>query len=225
MDRLSAGMCQMNGKTWIRRVLRIGVAMGLLAFLFILGSNWWVVSSTKGRIFGGTQVPENKVALVLGTSHRLTSGQPNPFFENRMTAAAALYHARKVSHILVSGDNRSHYYNEPAEMRKALVKRGVPASAITLDYAGLRTLDSVVRSKEIFGQQRITIVTQPFHCYRTLFICRFYEIDAVAVLADEPSEPMAAKVYVREYLARAKAVLDLYILRTSPRHLGQPEPV
>ena len=110
-------------------------------------------------------------------------------------------------------------------MKKALMKLGVPDSAITLDYAGLRTLDSVVRSKEIFGQDRITIITQPFHCYRAIFISNYYGIDAVAVVSVEPSQEDAFSVYFREYFARTKAILDLYILKTTPRHLGDKEPL
>ena len=110
-------------------------------------------------------------------------------------------------------------------MRKALVKEGVPESAITLDYAGLRTLDSVVRSKMIFGQEKITIITQPFHSYRALFISRYYDIDAVAMVTEEPGLDQSVKVYLREYLARTKAVLDLYIFKTTPRFLGPKEQI
>ena len=97
-------------------------------------------------------------------------GSPNPFFEKRIETAAELYRIGKIDHFILSGDNRSMYYNEPMAMLKALLKKGVPASAITLDYAGLRTLDSIVRCKQIFGQNKIIIITQPFHSYRALFI-------------------------------------------------------
>jgi SanA protein len=108
-------------------------------------------------------------------------------------------------------------------MQKALIKKGVPATAITLDYAGLRTLDSVVRSKEIFGQDKITIITQPFHSYRALFISHYYNIDAVAMVAGEPDYDYSVKVRIREYFARTKAILDLYIFKTAPKFLGQRE--
>jgi SanA protein len=110
-------------------------------------------------------------------------------------------------------------------MRKALVKMGVPPTAITLDYAGLRTLDSIIRCKQIFGQDKITIITQPFHSYRALFISDYYDIDAVAMVAGEPDFENSVKVRVREYFARTKAVLDLYVFRTSPRYLGEKEEV
>lgn len=190
----------------------------------MLVSNIWVVKSTEKNVFSNyEQIPGNKVALVLGTSNKLTNGSPNPFFNNRIATAATLYKEGKVTHFIVSGDNRTIYYNEPLEMQKALVRWGVPDSVITLDYAGLRTLDSIVRCKEIFGQDKIIIITQPFHCYRALFISRYYNMDAIAIFAQEPSEETSFNVYLREYFARTKAVLDLYLLKTAPRHLGEKE--
>ncbi len=198
----------------------------LFVLVIVLATNLWVVRSTKSLVLTDYKLlPDSGVALVLGTSHRLVNGSPNPFFHNRMATAAELYKEGKIVHFIVSGDNRTKYYNEPIEMQKALIKLGVPAEAITLDYAGLRTLDSIVRCKEIFGQTNITIITQPFHSYRALFISRYYHVDAVALVANEPNQEDALRVYMREYLARTKAILDLYILGTSPRHLGDKEPI
>lgn len=208
------------------RVLRQLFYVFLLVILFVVVSNIWIVNSTSEKVYSHyDSLTNHKVALVLGTSHLLTTGAPNPFFDNRMENAATLFINGKVKHFIVSGDNRTKYYNEPLEMKRALVRLGIPSSAITLDYAGLRTLDSVVRSKEIFGQDKITIVTQTFHCYRALFISNYYGIDAVAYVANEPSAEVTEKVHWREYLARAKAILDLYVLKTSPRHLGEKEPI
>lgn len=207
-----------------RKVLKGLVFILILVIAFILISNIWIVQSTRQSVFTDAEsVPFNEVALVLGTSNKLTDGSPNPFFENRIRTAALLYHQKKVAHFILSGDNRTQYYNEPLAMKTALMKLGVPASVITLDYAGLRTLDSVVRSKEIFGQDQLTIITQSFHCYRALFISSYYDIKAIAVITNELPREDAPIVYLREYLARTKAVLDLYILKTTPRHLGDKE--
>ena len=210
-----------------RRRLKI-VVIGLftLAALLILCTNLWVIISTEDKVLRDINLLDgHNVALVLGTSKRLTSGASNPFFENRIKAAAQLYHEGKISHFIVSGDNRELNYNEPMQMRKALIQLGVPDSVITLDYAGLRTLDSIVRSKEIFGQEKITIITQSFHSYRALFISNYYDIDAVALVAQDSATVTPVRVYIREFFARTKAVLDLYVLNTSPHHMGEKEPL
>ena len=207
------------------RVLRLIFYLFVFLFLFVVAANLWIVGSTTDRVFSDyNNLSNHDVALVLGTSHLLTDGNPNPFFSARMEMAALLYKENKVKHFIVSGDNRTRYYNEPAEMEKALVKLGVPSSAITLDYAGLRTLDSIIRSKEIFGQNEIIIVTQAFHSFRALYISDYYNIDAVAYVPEnDPSSEQMTQW--REYLARAKAILDLYVLKTSPRYMGQKEPI
>lgn len=208
---------------WIKRIL---FALFVLFISFFIFSNIWIVKSTKARVFSDAgKVPHHRIALVLGTSHRTSKGGPNPFFEKRIETAADLYKKGKIDHLILSGDNRTIYYNEPMAMLKALLKKGVPASAITLDYAGLRTLDSIVRCKEIFGQNKFIIITQPFHSYRALFISRYHDINAIAMVAEEPDFEYSIKVRIREYLARSKAVLDLYVLKTAPRFLGEKEQI
>lgn len=202
------------------------MAIVFLLVLIVGACNVWIVKSTEGSVYSDLRLlPNHRIALVLGTSHRSVGGGPNPFFQNRMEMAATLYSMGKIDHFILSGDNSSRYYNEPLEMKKALIRKGVPDSVITLDYAGLRTLDSVVRSKKIFGQNKITIITQPFHSYRALFISRYYDMDAVAMVADDPKLDQTFKVRLREYLARTKAVLDLYIFKTDPRFLGEKEEI
>jgi SanA protein len=208
---------------WLKRAVVVVLVPGILFFCM---ANIWVVTSTKDQVLSAyDKLPDHRVALVLGTSHKTTAGLPNQFFEKRMDTAAELYKIGKIDHFILSGDNRSKFYNEPVEMRKALIARGVPTAAITLDFAGLRTLDSVVRSKEVFGQDKIIIITQPFHSYRALFISQYYNIEAVAVVASDPDLEISFKVRIREYFARTKAVLDLYILKTNPRFLGKKEEI
>ena len=194
------------------------------AILAFVVANLWVVLSTKSAIgFQTDTLPHNDVALVLGTSKKLAGGHDNPYFLTRIETAYYLFKSGKVKHFLVSGDNRTIYYNEPVDMQKALIEKGVPDSIITLDYAGLRTLDSVVRCKEIFGQSKFTIITQKFHAHRALFISRYYGLDAVAFIAPSPPLRFSWKVKMREMLARPLAILDLYVFGKEPRHGGDKE--
>lgn len=194
---------------------------GVLGGLAIVFANYWVLNTVGPKVYNDIdKVAYSDVALVLGTSRSVNGIHENPFFTHRISAAAELYFKGKVKHILVSGDNSSMHYNEPRDMRHALIKLGVPDSCITMDFAGLRTLDSVVRSHKIFQQKRITIVSQEFHNYRALFIANHYGIDAIAYNANYPTTA-TKKIIMREYLARPKALLDLYLLNTQPKFLGE----
>ena len=214
-------------KRFFRRFLRVIGLLTFGGFLFVAVCNIWVIQATKRHVHhaGGEIGNLPEIAMVLGTSKSRKDGSPNPFFDDRMQVASDLYLNGSIKHILVSGDNRSPYYNEPRDMRKSLIKLNVPDSAITLDFAGLRTLDSVIRCKEIFGQDSILIVTQPFHSYRALFISQFYVMSAKAVVTDDLPFTYRYKVEVREIFARTKAVIDLYILKKTPRHLGEVEKI
>ena len=193
--------------------------------LMILGLNFWIVSSTKDAIYYQAEdVPTRKVGLILGTAKSDGKGGVNKYFKERVEAAAELYYLGKVQHLIVSGDNRTIYYNEPRDMYQALAELGVDKADITLDFAGLRTLDSVVRSKLVFDQDEIIIITQDFHCYRSLFIANYHAIDAVAYAADN-KDPLPSGLAVREIMARVKSVMDLYILDRSPKFLGKKEKI
>ena len=185
-------------------------------------SNYQINHFSKGRIYSDLNaIPKNKVGLVLGTSRHMKNGQANPFFYNRIKAAASLFFAGKIRYVLVSGDNRFYTYNEPREMKRELMKMGIPDSSIIMDFAGFRTLDSVVRCKKVFGQSDVTIISQEFHNERALFIAKFYEMNAVAYSAKDPDPEYSLAINIREYFARTKVFLDLYILHKSPYFLGK----
>lgn len=182
--------------------------------------------STQSYVYENAQdIPKNKVGLVLGTSRYLANGRENLFFSFRMKAAKELFEASKISYLLVSGANPSKYYDEPKEMKKVLVSMGVPANKIYCDYAGLRTLDSIIRAKEVFQLEEFTIISQDFHNRRALFIAHHHNIQAIAFNAQEVPLSLATPTMFREELARIKMVLDLFIIRKAPRHLGDPIPI
>ncbi len=209
---------------WIIKVILLGILfLFTLLIIIIISCNLWVELQTQDRLYSDINtIPTQKIALLLGTVKRLKHGNINSYFQYRIDATVQLYNAGKVTHILASGSNHTLYYNEPIDMQKALIARGIPAHAITLDYAGFRTLDSMVRCKEIFSQQNdIIIVSQPFHNKRALFIGDFYGIQAIGFNAKDVPLRNDMKTPIREYLARFKAVLDLYFLKTQPKFLGK----
>lgn len=189
--------------------------------LCIWVSNYWIISSTKDQIFTDTgKIPANDVAVLLGASKKTKFGGDNLFFKYRIEAAAELYKAGKIKHIIVSGDNHKKEYDEASDMCDALIALGVPDSCITLDYAGFRTLDSMVRCLKVFGQKNITVISQEFHNQRALFIGNYYEMNCVAFNAKDVPSQYSTKTKLREYVAKFKAVLDLYVLGTEPKFLG-----
>ena len=201
-------------------VLLLALIASLLAY------SEWIVSDARHYTYDQVeQVPYNRVAVVLGTSKYLSGGGPNHYFKHRIKAAAELYNDAKVDFIIVSGDNATVQYNEPRQMRRALIKAGIPASAIYMDFAGFRTLDSVVRAKEVFGQDRFTVVSQGFHNERAIFIARHFGIDAVGFNAEDPSAYQGIRTRVREVFARLMGLLDLYVLDKGPKFLGEPVPI
>ena len=195
------------------------------AILFgVLALNIWLVLNTEDQVYKDLEdLPYNDVGLVLGTSHRLHNGDSNMFFFQRIEQSVKLYKAGKVKHIIVSGDNSTPYYNEPAKMKAVLMEKGIPESAISMDFAGFRTLDSIVRSKLVFGQKSITIITQDFHSYRALFIANHHGLKAVASVGEKLPMQISFKIELREIFARTFTFWDLYLAKKEPRFLGEKE--
>jgi len=197
------------------------VVTALLAVM-IGGPNWWILRQARHRIHTSiATIPARDVAVVLGTAPTLAAGKwKNPFFEKRMDAAAELYGQRKVRHFLVSGDNGRKSYDEPTAMRDALITRGVPATAITIDYAGFRTLDTMARAYTVFGQRQVLIVTDDFHMARSLFLAHAHGLDAVGFCSEPVPWKWSKKPRLRELASRVKAWLDVYVIRTKPKFYG-----
>jgi len=182
-----------------------------------------VLASANGKICEDiSKAPHHRVGIVLGCSP--TTGRfKNPFFQSRMNMAARMFHAGKVDRLLVSGDNGRVGYDEPSAMAQALVERGVPNSAITKDFAGFRTLDTMVRAKKVFGVDEATIITDDFHLARSIYFANGAGIEALGVQCKSASNQNTRSVKFREVLARGLAVVDQEILHSQPKFLGRPE--
>lgn len=205
----------------IKYIFITGITATLLFFGIIYLSDHAVKRSAGDLIYEqAEEVPPCESALVLGTSQLLRSGAINPYFRHRIEAAAELYHSGKMKYLIVSGDNSRSSYNEPLDMKNALVEAGVPENAIYLDYAGFRTLDSVVRMKEIFSQERFLIVSQKFHNERAICIARRYGLEVYGYKAQDVGYRFGLRVRLREKLARVKVFTDILIGK-KPRFLGE----
>lgn len=217
---------RLRRKKFLRRGLVVSGVLLVLFLILVVYSNHLVIKKSGSSIYSqASEIPPAKVGLVLGTSRYVRGGGENLFFTYRMNAAVELFRSGKINHILVSGDNSVVEYNEPREMRRSLIEAGIPDTAITLDFAGFRTYDSVIRAKEVFGQDQVIIISQRFHLERAVFIALHSGITAVGFEAREVPGAYAPKTYLREYLAKFLAVLDVYILPTQPKFLGEKVPI
>ncbi|MEM5565419.1 ElyC/SanA/YdcF family protein [Psychroserpens sp. AS72] len=195
----------------------------LLAIFILFGlmiTNTMVSSQAEDFIYESVDdIPENKVGLLLGTAKFLSNGNINLYYKYRIDATVALYNAKKIEFVLISGDNGSTNYDEPTTFKDDLIAKGIPEENIFLDYAGFRTLDSVIRAKEIFGQSSITIISQQFHNERAIYLATHNDMKAVAFNAKDVSGRYGLRVQLREYLARAKASIDV-LFNVEPKFLG-----
>jgi len=207
----------------MRLVLGIVLACGALALVVVLLA--WLAERRLGQLAepylfdDPTRLPNIDVALVLGAAPIGPEGGPNRYFEYRLDAAAALWRAGKVKYLLVSGDRSRPDYDEPSAMRAGLIARGVPPSAIYRDFAGVRTRDSMLRARSVFGQQRLIVVSQGFHAARAIFLARGEGIEAWGLAARDVDRAYSIFTELRRYPSAMRAYLDVW-LDTPPRHAG-----
>ena len=183
----------------------------LLALSVIIVCQIAVTQAAKGRLYSDLdEIPHREVGLLLGTNPKGRTGRPNQFYCRRIDATVALYEAGKVDRIIISGAKRNEDYDEPEAMKAELVLRGVPDSILFLDGEGFRTINSVVRAKEVFGADSLTIISQRFHNERTLFLAKHMGVDAIAYnAANTSSRRWKVLMFGRECLARVKAVFEV----------------
>ena len=211
---------------WIKRlaVLFIAAVIALIVLIYLIDR--FVGKQTQSHIYDNIDsLPHRKTGVLLGTSKYVTNGKLNLFYSNRINAAIALFEAGKIEYIIVSGDNRYLSYNEPKLMMQDLISAGVPAERIIPDYAGFRTFDSVIRSKKVFTQDSVIIISQAFHLERAIYIAQQNDLCPIGFAADFPDHSWAYKVLLREYFARIALMLDLYVLNTKPKFLGEEIPI
>ncbi|WP_298346365.1 ElyC/SanA/YdcF family protein [uncultured Algibacter sp.] len=203
--------------TYFKRLINLSIIVIILVLLI----DFAITHKTKHFVFDNIEtLNKNKVGLVLGASKYTSNGNTNLYYKYRLEAAVKLYKTGKIEFILVSGDNGRKGYDEPTNFKNDLIKRGIPEDKIYLDYAGFRTLDSVVRAKEIFGLSQFTLISQKFHNERALYLAQHYNINAIAFNAKDIKGKYGFKTKLREYLARTKAAIDI-LFNVKPKYLGK----
>ncbi|MET3038000.1 ElyC/SanA/YdcF family protein [Chryseobacterium sp. NRRL B-14859] len=208
-------------KKILKNIFKIFLLLAVAGIIFIAWANYSIKKESEAFVsYSITDLPETKTALLLGTGKTLNNGMPNAYFYNRIRAASDLYKSGKIKYIIVSGDNSSKDYNEPEDMQLALVQQGIPKDKIIMDHAGFRTLDSVVRAKDIFEQTKLIIISQKFHNERAIFLARKNGMEAFGYNAEDVNKYAGVKTNMREYLAKAKVYWDL-LFGVQPKFGGE----
>ncbi len=208
----------------LKRLFILICCLIVLAGMTALGLDRWISWKTAPYIYENvSQLPHREVGVVLGTSKYYRTGERNQYYLYRIQGALNAYNSGKVNYLLLSGDNALQSYNEPRTMRKDLIRAGVDPADIVLDYAGFRTLDSIVRTRKVFDTNDFTIITQRFHCERALFIAMHQGIEAQCFAVPSPKNMLGIRI--REIAARMAALADLYIFKSEPRYLGPLIPI
>lgn len=193
----------------------------IIPIILVFAANYSIEKNAENKTYSNSsEIQKNKVGLVLGTSKTLKDGRINLYFKYRIKATVELYKKEKIDFVLVSGDNGNENYDEPTDFKNELIRKGIPADKIFLDYAGFRTLDSVVRAKKVFGQVSITVISQKFHNERAIYLAEKNGISAIGFNAKDVSGKYGLKTRIREYFARTKAYLDI-VLGVKPKFLGK----
>jgi SanA protein len=202
---------------WKKRILICCSAVVAIIAIIVISCNLSVAFKARGRIYDKvSDMPHNRVALLLATSPITPRGGHNFYFDNRITAAYDLYANGKADYIIASGgdyrDVHTYGCDEPKAILDSLVARGVPSKRIILDYEGTRTLNSIVKAKQVYQLDSVTIISQPEHNARAIAIADHYGLYTVAYSA-APSHIRRSRIKntIREYLARVKMYLDFVI--------------
>ena len=208
-------------KKFLKKSFYTILILAISSLLFTTFANYKIEKSTEEFVTDKLEIlPKTKVAVVLGTAPNLVGGYQNYYFTYRIEAATKLYKSGKVTHFILSGDHGRKNYNEPEAMKQALIKNGIPANVIYLDHAGFRTLDSMIRAKEIFGQNEFIVVSQEFHNERAVYIARQNGIKAFGYNAKDVNKHAGLKTNIREYFARTKVFIDSFF-NVQPKFLGE----
>lgn len=206
----------------MRRLFLLTAVIVVLLLAFTFYTYIVFYATTKRYIYDDSADAPNAAAVLIPGAAILQNGALTLIFLDRVNTAIKLYEAKKVSKILVSGDNSTDSHNEVNPVRLYLIEKGIPEEDIFLDHAGFDTYSTMYRARDIFQASSVIITTQSFHLPRAVFIARRLGIEAYGVSAD--AGPILFRNYVREVFANEKAALDLIIHR-KPKYLGEKIPI
>lgn len=200
-------------RLWRRALTVMLLALMLLPLLLRL----YTIAVYQGAITDNLGETTGRTAIVFGAGV-LPNGEPTDVLADRVSAAAELYRRGAVQRIILTGDGRPESTREPAVMRRAMLRQGVPDSALILDDGGLRTRESCQRARAVFGVTRAVLITQRFHLPRALLLCENAGLDVVGHAGAGKAYPWRWRVswQARETAATTAAWWDVAVAARAP---------
>jgi len=210
----------MKIKRIIKTFVIVSVCLGIAGAAVLFGVNAYVKSSVEEHIVAADEVSDYGAdcILVLGCYVR-PGGEPSHMLRDRLQRGVELYEMGVADKLLMSGDHGRTNYNEVETMKQYAIDAGIKSEDVFMDHAGFSTYESMYRAKEVFGVEKMVIVTQKYHLSRALYIAKSMGIEAYGVPADFSTYAGQGARDVREVLARAKDFATT-LLKTKPTYLG-----
>ena len=211
---------------WLKTCICVILILAVMGAAAVFGINAWVCGSVKDRILTeekAAQLENVDCIVVLGCLVH-SNGSPSGMLEDRLKRGVALYTLGAAPKLLMSGDHGTKEYDEVDAMKRYAVDAGIASADVFMDHAGFSTYETIYRAKEVFGADRIVIVTQEYHLYRALYIAQSLGIEAYGVSADYRGYLGQTARDVREVLARVKD-FGMTILKPEPTYLGPTIPI
>ena len=211
-----------NGKKIMLSILLLGI----IGIASILGIDSYVRNQSKDYILDSidaSKLEDVDAILVLGCQVK-ESGYPSAMLRDRLNRSIELYKLDASNKIIMSGDHGRNEYDEVNTMKQFAVDEGIPSSDIFMDHAGFSTYESMYRAKEIFGVNKIIIVTQEYHLYRAIYDAQAFGIEAYGVSSDYFRYSGQLYRDIREVLARVKD-FGYTLFKPEPTFLGDSIPI
>ena len=202
------------------------ILLGVVGAATVFGIDAWVRYSAGRRILTEEQaaaLPDVDCIVVLGCKV-YEDGTPSAMLEDRLKRGVALYDLGAAPKLLMSGDHGRENYDEVDTMKQYAVDAGIASADVFMDHAGFSTYETLYRAKEIFGADKIVIVTQEYHLYRSLYVAEALGIEAYGVGADYRGYIGQSARDLREVLARVKD-FAMAIFKPEPTYLGETIPI
>lgn len=194
------------------------IFLGVSAFF---GINHYVLGFSESQIIYDTQQIEWSPIGLVFWARIYSNGIPSPILRDRLDTAIKAYENKKISRIIVSWDNATQYYDEPTNMKAYLVDLWIPKDHIYIDYAWFDTFDSIYRAEYIFGVKDIILFTQNYHLKRAMYISKRLWLQTQWMSSDLRDYRDIDYFERREMFSRIKAFLEIEILKSKPKFLGE----